>query len=134
VARRKHRDSDEASIDITPMLDIVFILLIFFIVTTSFVKEFGVGMNRPSNEPPKTEKLSDVIFIKIDETGLITLGDRPTDIRAIRANIVNALAQKPNAAVVVAASRDSEAGLLVRVVDQARVAGAAQVSLVALAE
>jgi biopolymer transport protein ExbD len=116
------------------MLDIVFILLIFFIVTTSFVKEFGVGMNRPSNEPPKTEKLSDVIFVKIDETGLITLGDRPTDIRAIRANIVNALAQKPNAAVVVAASRDSEAGLLVRVVDQARVAGAAQVSLVALAE
>jgi biopolymer transport protein ExbD len=134
MARRKHKFSDEAIINITPMLDIVFILLIFFIVTTSFVKEFGVGMNRPSNEPPKTEKLSDVIFVKIDDTGQIYVRNRLTDIRAVRANIVSALAQQPDAAVVVAAARDSDAGLLVRVVDQSRVAGAKQVSLVALAE
>ncbi len=132
--RRKHRESDEAIINVTPMLDIVFIMLIFFIVTTSFVKEFGVDMSRPSNEPPKTEKLSEVIFIRIDDTGQIFVRDRLTDIRAVRANIVSGLAQKPDASVVVAAARDADVGILVRVVDQARVAGAQQVSLVALSE
>ena len=132
--RRKHREADEALINITPMLDIVFILLIFFIVTTSFVKEFAVDMSRPSNEPPKTEKLSDVIFVRIDATGQVFVRDRLTDIRAVRANIVSGLAQKPDASVVVAAARDADVGILVRVVDQARVAGAQQVSLVALSE
>ncbi len=132
--RRKHRESDEAIINVTPMLDIVFIMLIFFIVTTSFVKEFAVDMSRPSNEPPKTEKLSEVIFVRIDETGQIFVRDRLTDIRAVRANIVSGLAQKPDASVVVAAARDADVGILVRVVDQARIAGAQQVSLVALSE
>ena len=132
--RRKHRESDEAIINITPMLDIVFIMLIFFIVTTSFVKEFAVDMSRPSNEPPKTEKLSEVIFVRIDDTGQIFVRDRLTDIRAVRANIVSGLAQKPDASVVIAAARDADVGILVRVVDQARIAGAQQVSLVALSE
>ena len=132
--RRRHRESDEAIINITPMLDIVFIMLIFFIVTTSFVKEFAVDMSRPSNEPPKTEKLSEVIFVRIDDIGQIFIGDRLTDIRAVRANILSGLAQKPDASVVVAAARDADVGVLVRVVDQARVAGAQQVSLVALSE
>ncbi len=132
--RRKHRESDEAIINVTPMLDIVFIMLIFFIVTTSFVKEFAVDMSRPSNEPPKTEKLSEVIFVRIDDTGQIFVRDRLTDIRAVRANIVSGLAQKPDASVVVAAARDADVGILVRVVDQARMAGAQQVSLVALSE
>ena len=132
--RRKHHEADEAIINITPMLDIVFILLIFFIVTTSFVKESAVDMSRPSNEPPKTEKLSDVIFVRIDASGQVFVRDRLTDIRAVRANIVSGLAQKPDASVVVAAARDADVGVLVRVVDQARVAGAQQVSLVALSE
>jgi len=131
---RRHRRAEEAEINITPMLDIVFIMLIFFIVTTSFIKEFGVDMSRPSNEPPKTEKLSEVIFVKIDDAGQITIENRLTDIRAVRANIESGLALKPDASVVIAATRQSDAGLLVRVVDQARVAGAGQVSLVALAQ
>jgi len=131
--RRRHRSAEEAEINITPMLDIVFIMLIFFIVTTSFIKEFGVDMSRPSNEPPKKEKLSEVIFVKIDDAGQIIINNRLTDIRAVRANIESGLALKPDASVVIAASRQSDAGLLVRVVDQARVAGAGQVSLVALA-
>lgn len=132
--RRHHDTSEEAEINITPMLDIVFIMLIFFIVTTSFVKEFGIDMSRPSNQPPKTEKLSDVVFVKIDDSGQIFVKDRLTDIRAVRANIESCLALMPDASVVVAASRNSDAGILVRVVDQARVAGAGQVSLVALTE
>lgn len=133
MRKRRHKP-DEAEINIAPMLDIIFILLIFFIVTTSFVKEFGVDMSRPSNAPPKTEKLSEVIFVKIDGSGQIFVKDRLTDIRAVRANIESGLAASPESPVVVAADRQSDAGLLVRVVDQARVAGAQRVSLVALQE
>ncbi|MDX1517033.1 MAG: biopolymer transporter ExbD [Woeseiaceae bacterium] len=132
--RRHHHHDDEAEINITPMLDIVFIMLIFFIVTTSFIKESGIDMSRPSNEPPKTEKIADVIFVKIDAVGQIYVRERLTDIRAVRANIESGLALKPDASVVIAASRESDAGILVRVVDQARVAGAERVSVVALAE
>lgn len=133
MRKRRHKP-DEAEINIAPMLDVIFILLIFFIVTTSFVKEFAVDMSRPSNAPPKTEKLSQVIFVKIDQNDQIFVNERLTDVRAVRANIESALAVSEEAPVVVAAARESDAGLLVRVVDQARVAGAARVSLVALVE
>ena len=132
--RKRHHAAEDAEINITPMLDIVFIMLIFFIVTTSFVKESGVDMSRPANQPPTTEKLSEVVFVKIDDSGQIFVKDRLTDIRAVRANIESGLALNPEASVVVASSRQADAGLLVRVVDQARVAGAVKVSLVALAE
>lgn len=133
MRKRRHK-IDEAEINIAPMLDIIFILLIFFIVTTSFVKESGIDMSRPSNAPPKTEKISEVIFVKIDASDQIFIKDRLTDIRAVRANIESALAASAESPVVVAAARESDAGVLVRVVDQARVAGAVRVSLVALVE
>lgn len=129
--RRRRSNEDEAQINITPMLDIVFIMLIFFIVTTSFVKEFGVDVNRPTNAPVKEQKKSEIIAVRIDETDQIFVQDRLVDVRAVRANIESGLANKPDATVVVVAHRLSEAGLLVRVVDQARVAGAEKVSLAA---
>ena len=113
------------------MLDIVFIMLIFFIVTTSFVTEFGVDVNRPSNAPVQEQERSEIIAVRIDDNGQIFVQERPVDIRAVRANIENGLALQPDAAVVVIADRFSASGLLVRVVDQARVAGASKVSLAA---
>ena len=113
------------------MLDIVFIMLIFFIVTTSFVTEFGVDVNRPSSAPVEEQQQSEVIAVRIDQNDQIFIEDRLVDIRAVRANIESGLALQPEAAVVVIADRLADAGLLVRVVDQARVAGAAQVSLAA---
>lgn len=133
MKKRKQHADDEAEINITPMLDVVFILLIFFIVTTSFVKEFGVDLSRPSNEPPKDVELSEVIAIKIESSGQIIIKGRVVDIDAVRANIESALAVKPDTSVVVATDREADTGLLVRVVDQARVAGAKRVSLAALA-
>ena len=130
---RRHAHTEEAEINITPMLDIVFIMLIFFIVTTSFVKEVGIDVNRPSNAPVQEQKMSEVIAIRIDETGMISVQNREVDIRAVRANIESELATKPEAAVVVISDRDADAGLLVRVIDQARVAGAEKVSLAAMA-
>ena len=124
---------DEGVIDLTPMLDVVFIMLIFFIVTTSFVKEIGIDVNRPSNAPPTEKKVSEVIAIRIDELGQISVQNRSVDVRAVRANIESALAVKPEASVVVISHRDSDAGILVQVSDQARVAGADKVSLAAMA-
>jgi biopolymer transport protein ExbD len=131
MRRRLSHGGEEADINITPMLDIVFIMLIFFIVTTSFVKEVGIDVNRPSNAPVKEQKLSEVVPIEIDATGQIRVKKRLVDIRAVRANIESELAVKPDASVVVIADRNSDSGLLVRVIDQARMAGAENVSLAA---
>lgn len=132
--RRRRRASDEARIDVTPMLDIVFILLIFFIVTTSFVKEFGVDMNRPANAPVQEQQRSETIAVRIDAAGRVFVEDRPVDLAAVRANIESGLARKPEASVVVVADRAADAGPMVQVVDQARVAGARKVSLAAPAK
>lgn len=132
--RRKHRNAEDAEINITPMLDIVFILLIFFIVTTSFVRESGIEMSRASNTATETRDSSDSIVVRIENNGQIYVRNRQTDVRLVRANIQASLIDMPGAPVVIAAGRDSDAGILVRVVDQARVAGAEQVSMVALSE
>jgi len=133
MRRRVAIHTEEAEINITPMLDVVFIMLIFFIVTTSFVKEIGIDVNRPSNAPVKEQKISEVIAIRIDELGQISVQNRSVDVRAVRANVESALATKPEASVVVISHRDSDAGILVQVIDQARVAGADKVSLAAMA-
>ncbi len=134
MRRRVTAHAEEAEINITPMLDIVFIMLIFFIVTTSFVKEIGIDVNRPSNKPVETKKISEVVAIRIDELGQIQVQNRNVDLRAVRANIESELATKPEASVVVIADRNADAGLLVQVIDQARVAGAQGVSLAAMAK
>jgi biopolymer transport protein ExbD len=133
MRKRLHRGEESADINITPMLDIVFIMLIFFIVTTSFVTEFGIDVNRPSNAPVQVQQQSEVIAVRIDENDQIYVQERLVDIRAVRANIESGLALQPDAAVVVITDRLADAGLLVRVVDQARVAGAERVSLAARA-
>jgi biopolymer transport protein ExbD len=133
MIERKHRKraAEEAEINITPMLDIVFIMLIFFIVTTSFVKELGVDLDRPSNAPVKEEKRSEVIPVRIEANGQIFVDNRLVNEGAVRANIVTGLASKPNATVVVIADRNADSGYIVTVIDQARVAGAGKVSLAA---
>ena len=130
-ARRRRRAAEDAEINVTPLLDIVFILLIFFIVTTSFVKEFGVDMNRPSKAPVTEQERSEIIAVRLTESQEVLVDNRVVELAAVRANIEAGLASKPDASVVVIADRAADAGLLVRVVDQARVAGAASVSLAA---
>ena len=122
---------DESEINITPMLDIVFIMLIFFIVTTSFVKEISIDVNRPTKSPIKEQKKSDVISVRILDSGQILIQERLISIDAVRANIESSLALKPQASVVVVSDRDADAGLLVKVIDQSRLAGAMNVSLAA---
>ena len=123
--RRKHRHSnqDETSdIDMTPMLDIVFIMLIFFIVTASFIKESGIEVNRPSattGEPNETAHI--VVSIKGD--GEIWIDKRPVDVRAVRANVLRLHVENPLGSVIIAADRDTKTHVLVAVLDQIRQAG-----------
>ena len=131
--KRRKRAAEEAQISVTPLLDIVFIMLIFFIVTTSFGKEQGVDLDRPSNIPVKEQKRSEVIAVRIDANGRIFVEERLVNASAIRGNIVSGLAAKPEASVVVIADRAADSGLMVKVIDQARVAGAGKVSVAAAA-
>ncbi len=87
MKKRRHFD-DEAEINITPMLDIVFIMLIFFIVTTSFVKEKGLEVSRPSNAPPKeVEQDKGPIVVRIDSSSLISVKGRVLERSAVEANL-----------------------------------------------
>jgi biopolymer transport protein ExbD len=134
MRHRRHRAGEEAEINITPMLDIVFIMLIFFIVTSSFVKEVALDLNRPSSEPLEEREIAEVITIRIAANGQVEVGNRPVDIRAVRANVEGELATRGfDTPVVVIADRAADSGLMVRVIDQARLAGAEQVSLAAMA-
>ena len=131
MKRRIKKKNEESEINITPMLDIVFIMLIFFIVTTSFVKEISIDVNRPTKSPIKEQKKSDVISVRILDSGQILIQERLISLDAVRANIESSLALKPQASVVVVSDRDADAGLLVRVIDQSSLAGASSVSLAA---
>jgi biopolymer transport protein ExbD len=123
---------EEAEVDLTPMLDVVFIMLIFFIVTASFIKEVGIELNRPdSGEATKTVTENENILIQLTNEGLIFIDRRSVDIRAVRANIERLHAERPNGQVVVAPGPASANGLLVEVMDQARLAGISDISLAA---
>jgi biopolymer transport protein ExbD len=99
---KRRTDQDENEIDMTPMLDVVFIMLIFFIVTASFVNEVGLGVNRPptTDQPPPNTENTNIVF-RISESNEITLAGRRIDIRAVRANVERLHAEKPEASVVI---------------------------------
>jgi biopolymer transport protein ExbD len=119
---------DEAQIDLTPMLDVVFIMLIFFIVTASFIKEAGVEVNRPeaSTSQPKDNVN---ILIAINANNEIWMDKRRIDERAVRANVERLHAENPKGAVVIQADNQSNTETVVAVLDAAREAGVADVSL-----
>jgi biopolymer transport protein ExbD len=128
--RRKHHVDDEAEINITPMLDIVFIMLIFFIVTTSFVKEQGLEVSRPSNSPPKEiQQKKGPIVVKIDGSSNITLKGRILERKAVQANLERERAEKPDSSLIVAAHPDAETDALVTILDAASAVGIASVNV-----
>jgi biopolymer transport protein ExbD len=128
--RRKSRANDEAEINITPMLDIVFIMLIFFIVTTSFVKEKGLEVSRPSSSPPKeVETTKGPIVIKIDANGLIMMRGRLLERKAVEANLEREKAEKPDSPLIIAAHPDAETEALVTILDAAEAVGVGSVSV-----
>jgi len=130
MRRRRAETEEESEINITPMLDVVFIMLIFFIVTASFVKESGLDISRPDAATAERKERGNIL-VAISETGQIWIDRRQIDIRAVRANIERLHAENPQGAVVIQADQNSKNGLLVRVMDAARLAGVANVSIAA---
>ena len=112
------------------MLDVVFIMLIFFIVTASFVKETGIDVNRP-NAPTATVKEKANILIAIDARNNIWIDRRKIDVRSVRANIERLHAENPQGSVVIQADKDSKTDTLVHVMDAARQAGVFNVAIAA---
>lgn len=135
MRRRRGRNSTEedSSIDLTPMLDVVFILLIFFIVSTSFVKESGIQVSRPSAKSA-TKKERANLMVAISEGGEVWIQKRKVDVASVRANIERLHAESPEGQVVVQADKDSRNGLLVEVMDQIRMAGVENISIAAKIE
>ena len=115
-------DEEEAKIDLTPMLDVVFIMLIFFIVTATFVKELGLDINKPP-DVDITDSESESITIVIKATDKIEIDGLNVDPRAVSSMIVRRRAENPKASIAVLAHSKSRANTLVTVVDAIREAG-----------
>jgi len=130
--RQRHMVDKKRGVEVnmTPMIDMVFILLIFFLVTTSFVKETGVEVNRPSADTAVRQERGSIL-IAITVKGDIWMENRPVDVRAVRANVERAHAENPEAAVVITADKGSTTGLLIQVMDQVRLAGVSNISIAA---
>ena len=130
MRRRRSRRADQSEVNLTPMLDVVFIMLIFFIVTASFVKEAGIEVTRPPAATAVRQERGN-IMVAITANDQIWIDRRPVDPRFVRANIERLHAENPQGSVVIQADKDSKNGLLVQVMDAARLAGIKSVSLAA---
>ena len=124
----KEQDQGGAEIDLTPMLDVVFIMLIFFIVVASFIKEAGVEVNRPDDNQPDNPEDSTSILVEVASDNQIWMENRRVDIRAVRANIQRLLAEDPEAPVTMKVEKGAEAGIVVDVADAARESGVVAVN------
>ena len=132
--RRHHFDDmggqeEENEINLTPMLDVVFIMLIFFIVTASFVKEAGLDVNRPDAPVTESKPEDANILIAITANDEIYIDRRLIDPRAVRANIERLHAENPNGSVVIQANKKSTNKMLVTVMDASRLAGVYNIAI-----
>jgi biopolymer transport protein ExbD len=130
MRRQRNREQEESEVNLTPMLDVVFIMLIFFIVTASFVKEAGIDISRPPAATAERKERGNIL-VAITDNDQIWIDRRQVDPRALRANIERLHAENPQGSVVIQADKASKNGLLVQVMDAARLAGVKNVSLAA---
>ena len=130
MRRKNRRQIEDSNLDLTPMMDIVFIMLIFFIVTTSFVKETGVDINRPNAETAERDEKGNIL-VGITANNEIWIDKRRVDLEAVRANIERLKIEYPEGSVIIQADKESRSGLLVETMDQIRLAGVQNISIAA---
>jgi biopolymer transport protein ExbD len=123
-------ENDEGSVDITPMLDVVFIMLIFFIVTATFIKEAGIDVDKPEAATAVVQEKASIL-VAIDATDQVWINRRPVDLRSVRSIIERLHAENPRGTVVIQADRESRNDTLVRVMDASRRAGVYNIALAA---
>ncbi len=130
MARRHAVTQEETEINITPMLDIVFIMLIFFIVTTSFIKETGIDPNRPEAMTAIKQERGNIL-IGISVTGDIWMNKRKIELVQVRQLVEQAKAESPEASVVIVTDEKAATGVLIDLMDQIRLGGVQNVSVAA---
>ena len=130
TAKRHIPAQDDTELDMTPMLDIVFIMLIFFIVTTSFVKESGVTVNAPSAQTASRQESAN-IFIAITAEEEVWIDRRPVDPRSVRAIVARLHADNPEGSVIIQSDQEASTRILVEVMDQVRLAGVEGIAIAA---
>jgi biopolymer transport protein ExbD len=128
MGRKIRVEEEEAAIDMTPMLDIVFIMLIFFIVTTVFVKEAGIEVNKPGASEAVMPKNAN-IFIAITDKGSVWMDKREIDIDSVRANLERLMAEQPSDVLIIQADENAEHGIVMQVMDQIKAAGIDRISI-----
>jgi biopolymer transport protein ExbD len=130
MARRHAAQQEETEINITPMLDIVFIMLIFFIVTTSFIKETGIDPNRPEAETAYKQERGNIL-IAINSVGEIWMNKRKVELGQVRQMVEQAKNESPESSVVIIADEKAATGVLIDLMDQVRLGGVANISVAA---
>ena len=133
VRRTIRGGSDRVDVNMSPLIDMVFLLLIFFVVTTSFVKESGIEVQRSTAATAEVKEKAS-IMIGVNAEGEVWMENKQVDVRSVRGLVERALAEDPEAGVVVVADKGSQTGDVVKVMDQCRLAGASSVSLAARRE
>ena len=130
--RHSHTEQETtaASVNLTPLIDMVFILLIFFLVTASFTKESGIDVDRPTAQTTVRQEQASLI-ISITREGEIWIDNKQVDIRSIRAHIEQLHAQNPEGTVIIMADKNALTGVTVAVLDQVRLSGVNNVAIAA---
>jgi len=126
----RSRRSRAVEINMAPLIDMVFILLIFFLVTTSFVKETGVEVQRPTARTSETKEKTNML-VAVTEKGLIYIEGKTIDIRSMRSRMLGYLSETPDGSVVIVADRNSQTGTVIQVLDECRLAGVKDISIAA---
>jgi biopolymer transport protein ExbD len=125
---QSNNEEEESSVDITPMLDVVFIMLIFFIVTATFVKESGIDVDKPSAATAIVQEKASIL-VAIDANNEVWINRRQVDLRSVRSIIERLHAENPKGTVVIQADRESINDTLVQVMDASRRAGVYDIAL-----
>lgn len=128
MRQRRIRELDETELDITPMLDVVFIMLIFFIVTASFIKESGLEVTRPEAMTSVRQDRA-AIMIAVGAESQIWINKKEVDLRAVRAIVEKLYGENPQGGVVIQADEKSKTGIVVQVMQAATAAGVPSVAI-----
>lgn len=130
--RRSHAEAEyePVHINVVPLIDVMFFLVLFFVSTTSFVRESGIDINRPTAQTAVVPG-KDSLLVTITRSGEIWIENQQVDIRLVRAHVERMHAENPAAAVIVIADREAQTGTVVEVMDQARLAGISNVAIAA---
>jgi biopolymer transport protein ExbD len=133
IGLRRRSAVEEASIDMAPLIDMTFLLLIFFLLNTNFIKETGIEVKRP-RAASGTELGGDIILVGVSAAGTIHMSGKRVDLSSVRPSVAQLRLKLPKAPVVVVADEGTRTGILMRVIDECKLAGVEEISIATKSE